>query len=334
MDTDTAALLKQAADYAARYLETLDARPIRSRATLTKLRARLAKPFPEHGSDPAKVIRELVADAEDGILGSGNGRFFGWVIGGTLPVALAADWLTSTWDQNAASNATAPSEAIVEEVAGDWAKVLLNIPPSASFAFVTGTQMGHVTALAAARHRLLRERGWNVEEEGLAGAPQLRILTSENRHESLLRAVRLVGIGTASVEMVAMDNQGQMRPDALAAALARAAEAPTIVSLQAGDLNAGMFDPFARLCPIAHEAKAWVHVDGAFGLWAATSLRHRHLLAGAELADSWVTDCHKWLNLPFDSGLVFVADAAAHSAAFAQSTSYSVPLGGLRNQKD
>jgi glutamate/tyrosine decarboxylase-like PLP-dependent enzyme len=334
VETDAAALLKQAADYAATYLETLDARPIRSAVTLEELRGRLAKPFPEAGLDPGQVIRDLVIDAEDGILGSGNARFFGWVIGGTLPVALAADWLTSTWDQNAASNATAPSEAIVEEIAGGWSKQLLNIPERASFAFVTGTQMGHATALAAARHRLLRDRGWNVEELGLAGAPRLRILTTESRHESLLRAARFVGIGTQSIEIVASDNAGQMEVGALEAALRRAPEAPTIVSLQAGDLNAGTFDPFARLCPIAHAAKAWVHIDGAFGLWVATSPRHRHLLDGAELADSWVTDGHKWLNLPFDSGLVFVADAAAHSAAFSQITSYSVPVGGLRNQKD
>jgi glutamate/tyrosine decarboxylase-like PLP-dependent enzyme len=247
------------------------------------------------------------------------------VIGGTLPVALAADWLTSTWDQNAASNLTAPSEAVVEEVCGEWLKELLGIPRSASFAFVTGCQMAHTTALAAARHKLLRDRGWDVERLGLSGAPPLKILATESRHESILRSVRLLGIGTDAVEYVAADNSGQMQVGALEQALRRPDDNPVVVCLQAGDLNTGIFDPFARACAVAHAAKAWVHVDGAFGLWAATSECYRHLLAGAEQADSWATDGHKWLNLPFDSGLVFVAHPAAHRAAFAQDTSYSIP---------
>lgn len=327
-------MLNATAAYAVRYLEGLDSRPIAATATLGELRARLTKPVPEKGLDPEQVIRELIGDAEGGILGSANGRFFGWVIGGTLPVALAADWLTSTWDQNGASNLTSPAEAVVEDVCGEWAKELLSIPPSASFGFVTGSQMAHATALAAARHRLLRDRDWDVEELGLAGAPPLRILTTESRHESILRAVRLLGIGTRAVEYVPSDNSGRMLVGKLEEALRRSTETPTVVCLQAGDLNTGVFDPFDTICPIARATKAWVHVDGAFGLWVATSQRYRHLLSGAEQADSWVTDGHKWLNLPFDSGLVFVADAAAHSAAFSQSTSYSVPVGELRNQKD
>jgi glutamate/tyrosine decarboxylase-like PLP-dependent enzyme len=327
-------VLESAAAYAVEYLETLDSRPIGATATLDELRARLTKALPEAGLDAEQVIRDLIGDAEGGILGSTNGRFFGWVIGGTLPVALAADWLTSTWDQNAASNLAAPAEAVVEDVCGGWAKELLGIPNSASFAFVTGSQMGHATALAAARHKLLRDRGWDVEELGLAGAPPMRILTTESRHESILRAVRLLGVGTRAVEYVPSDNAGLMLAGELEQALRRSAEIPTIVCLQAGDLNTGVFDPFDRICPIARAAEAWVHIDGAFGLWAATSQRYRHLLGGAEQADSWVTDGHKWLNLPFDSGLVFVADAAAHRAAFSLSTSYSVPVGELRNQKD
>jgi glutamate/tyrosine decarboxylase-like PLP-dependent enzyme len=249
-------------------------------------------------------------------------------------VALAADWLTSAWDQNGASNLTAPAEAVVEEVCGDWAKQLLGIPASASFAFVTGSQMAHTTAFASARHKLFGDRGWNVEEKGLSGAPQLRVLTTENRHESIIRAVRLLGIGSNAISHVSTDNQGRMNTGELERALRAAADAPTIVSLQAGDLNTGIFDPFAEACRLAHEHDAWVHVDGAFGLWAATSRKYRHLLEGAERADSWATDGHKWLNLPFDSGLVFVADPTAHRAAFAQSASYSVPTENLRNQKD
>jgi glutamate/tyrosine decarboxylase-like PLP-dependent enzyme len=327
-------VLSAAADHAARYLEQMSSRPIAATATIAELRQRLGKPLPESGIEPTAVIDELVRDTEGGLMGSTSGRFFGWVIGGTLPVAIAADWLTSTWDQNAASNLTAPAEAVVEDVCGGWLKELLGLPRTASFAFVTGCQMAHTTALAAARHKLLRDRGWDVEAAGLAGAPPLRLLTTTNRHESILRSARLLGVGTDAIRYVGTDNSGRLRPGALAEALQQQGSAPTVVWLQAGDLNTGVFDPFAEACAVAHAAKAWVHVDGAFGLWAATSARHRHLLAGVEQADSWATDGHKWLNLPFDSGMVFVADAAAHRAAFAQDASYSVPHEDLRNQKD
>jgi glutamate/tyrosine decarboxylase-like PLP-dependent enzyme len=194
--------------------------------------------------------------------------------------------------------------------------------------------MAHTTALAAARHKLLRERGWDVEAKGLSGAPPLRILTTESRHESIIRSVRLLGIGADAIEYLPADNLGRIEIGHLEAALRRNGQDPVIVCLQAGDLNTGVFDPFERACEAAHAAKAWVHIDGAFGLWVATSARHRHLLAGAERADSWATDGHKWLNLPFDSGFVFVAHPAAHRAAFVQDTSYSIPKDALRNQKD
>ena len=326
-------LLDIAAAHATRYLETVNSRPLATTASLQDLRARLAKPLPEGPTPSARVIDELVRDTEGGILGSTSGRFFGWAIGGTLPAALAADWLTSAWDQNGASNLTAPAEAVVEEACGDWAKRLLGIPTSASFALVTGCQMAHTTAFAAARHKLLRDRGWDVEAKGLAGAPRLRVLTTQNRHESIIRTVRLLGIGADAIEYVASDDLGRMNTAELERAL-RESDAPTIVGLQAGDLNTGIFDPFAQACRAAHEHGAWVHVDGAFGLWVATSPKYCHLLAGVEQADSWVTDGHKWLNLPFDCGFVFVADEAAHRAAFAQGASYSVPTERLRNQRD
>ena len=329
-----AKVLDIAAAHATRYLETLQSRPIAAAASIAELRQRLGKPLPKTGMAAEAVIEELVRDAEDGILGSASGRFFGWVIGGTLPVALAADWLTSAWDQNCASNLTAPAEAVVEEVCGAWIKELLGIPKSASFALVTGCQMAHTTALAAARHRLLRERGWEVESAGLAGAPRLRILATENRHESIMRSARLLGIGTDAFEYVPADDRGRMQTAMLEGILQRMGSDPAVVCLQAGDLNTGIFDPFERACQIARAAKAWVHIDGAIGLWVAASDRYRHLLAGVEQADSWATDGHKWLNLPFDSGLVFVAHAPAHRAAFAQDTSYSIPQEGLRNQKD
>jgi glutamate/tyrosine decarboxylase-like PLP-dependent enzyme len=327
-------VLDIAAAHAAKYLETLPSRPIAATASVAELRRRLLKPLPDTGMTAEAVIEELVRDTDGGILGSGSGRFFGWVIGGTLPVALAADWLTSAWDQNAASNLTAPAEAVVEEVCGAWVKELLGIPGAASFAFVTGCQMAHTTALAAARHKLLADRGWDVERSGLGGSPRLRILTTENRHESILRAARLLGLGTDAIDYVPADDRGRIDTGALQAALQRIGADPAVVCLQAGDLNTGVFDPFESACEIAHAAKAWVHIDGAIGLWAATSARYRHLLKGAEQADSWATDGHKWLNLPFDSGLVFVAHAAAHRAAFAQDTSYSIPHDELRNQKD
>ena len=329
-----AELLNAAAAHAIRYLETLESRPVGATASLAELRVGLTRPFPETGEDPARVIEDLVRDAEPGLLSSAGGRFFGWVVGGALPTALAADWLTSTWDQNAATNATAPAEAVVEEIAGAWAREMLGLPSGASFAFVTGSQMGHVTALAAARHRLLRDRGWDVEAKGLAGAPPIRILATEGRHESLLRAARLVGLGTGAITYVASDTVGRMDVAAATEALRQCAEIATIVWLQAGELHTGAFDRFAALCPLAKSADAWVHVDGAFGLWAAASPKHRYLLEGADQADSWVTDGHKWLNLPYDSGLVFVADSLAHQGSFAQTTSYAVPVDGFRNQKD
>jgi glutamate/tyrosine decarboxylase-like PLP-dependent enzyme len=327
-------VLDVAAAHAARYLESLGSRPIAASAEIAELRQRLGKPLPEAGLPAEVVIDELVRDTEGGILGSAGGRFFGWVTGGALPAALAADWLTSAWDQNGASNLTAPAEAVVEEVSGQWLKALFGIPEPASFAFVTGCQMAHTTALAAARHKLLVDRGWDVERSGLAGAPPLRILTTANRHESILRSVRLLGIGTDALEYVPADDLGRMRTDALDDALRRRGAEPVIVCLQAGDLNTGIFDSFETACESAHRAKAWVHIDGAIGLWVAASARYRHLLQGAHLADSWATDGHKWLNVPFDSGLVFVAHAAAHRAAFAQDASYSIPRRELRNQKD
>ncbi len=274
-------ILAAAAAHAIRYLGTLPSRPVAATASIAELRQRLRKPLPENGMDGEAVIDELVRDSEGGIMGSASGRFFGWVIGGTLPAALAADWLTSTWDQNAASNLTAPAEAVVEEVCGEWLKDLLGIPRSASFAFVTGCQMAHTTALAAARHRLLRDRGWNVEKSGLAGAPRLTVLATESRHESMMRSVRLLGIGTEAIRYVPIDARGRMEIGGLEEALRRAGAGPTIVWLQAGDLNTGIFDPFEQACRLARAAKAWVHIDGAFGLWAAASPRYRHLLHGA-----------------------------------------------------
>lgn len=249
-------------------------------------------------------------------MGSTGGRFFGWIIGGTLPAALAADWLTSVWDQNAAIHACGPAEAVIEEIVAAWLKDIFGLPRTASFAFVTGTQMGHMTCLAAARHRLLQRAAWDVEEQGLAGAPAIRILTSSERHGSIERAVRILGLGKRAIVTLPCDEDGRLEPAMLTQAFEANPEQPTIVLLQAGDLNIGAFDPFAELIPIARKYDAWVHVDGAFGLWAAASQSYRHFLRGVELADSWTNDGHKWLNTPFDCGYAFVADPQAHRGAF------------------
>jgi glutamate/tyrosine decarboxylase-like PLP-dependent enzyme len=324
--------LERAFNHALHHLSSADSAPVNASADLSTLRARFAQPLPEHGTDPTQVIDDLVRDTEGGILGSSGGRFFGWVIGGTLPAALAADWLVSTWDQNAAIHACAPAEAVIEEVAGGWLKQLFGLPPTASFAFVTGTQMAHLTCLAAARHRLLKRAGWDVEEHGLFGAPAIRILTSSERHGSVERAVRVLGFGKRAVMSLPCDSSGRLAPETLAQALESNAPQPAIVVLHAGDLNIGAFDRFAELIPIARRFGAWVHVDGAFGLWAAASPRHRHLLRGIELADSWTNDGHKWLNTPFDCGYAFVADVDAHRGAFSHRTSYTQFVDDARDQ--
>lgn len=329
-----ARILSNATAHAIAFLESLAQRPVGATATAGELRDRLARPLPVLGTPAEQVLDELVQDVEGGILASTGPRFFGWVMGGALPVALAADWLTSTWDQNAAVYAASPAEALIEEVTGGWLKELLGLPPHASFAFVTGCQMAHTTALAAARHRLLSYRNWNVETQGLAGAPPMRVLASENRHESINRAVRLIGLGTDAIEPLTCDEKGRIELDALDAALRRSPSRPTVLCLQAGELNTGAFDPLREACHMAHATQAWVHVDGAFGLWAATSEKYRHLVDGVELADSWGTDGHKWLNVPFDSGFVFVADPTAHRAVFAEQTSYASGTQDMRSQME
>ena len=316
-------LLERAAGHAATYLDGLAQRPVNSEANLAQLRDALGGALPEEGTDDADVVDDLVRDVEPGLLGSAGGRFFGWVVGGGVPAALAADWLTSAWDQNAVLHASGPAEAVVEEVAGAWLVQLLGLPDASSFAFTTGAQQAHVTALAAARSKLLGDRGWDVDRRGLAGAPAVRVLTSELRHASIERAVRLLGMGTDCLHATGSDARGRIDLDALRDRLAER-DAPSIVCLQAGEINTGAFDDFAAACGIAHEHGAWVHVDGAFGLWAAASERYRHLLSGVEQADSWTADGHKWLNVPFDCGFAFVRHPEPHRCAMSTSASYLV----------
>ena len=325
--------LQRAADLALDYLDGLDRRPIGPSADLATLRARLGRPLPERGTPAAQVIEELAADAGPGILGSQTGRHFAWVIGGATPAAMAADWLTTAWDQNAGIYACSPAASVVEEIAGDWLKSLFELPAGTSVGFVTGTQMAHATCLAAARHAVLRDRGWDVERRGLAGSPPIRLLVNAECHGSVDRAVRLLGLGLDAITPLEADREGAVGPQALAAAL-DAAPGPTIVVLQAGDLNRAAFDPFEALVPVARAGGAWVHVDGAFGLWARTSPARRHLVRGIELCDSWTTDAHKYLNVPYDCGLAFVRDAAAHRGAMTLSTSYLPTGGAARDEID
>ena len=316
------------------HLASLDQSSVAATADLITLRSRLAKPLAPSGLAPQQVIEELVRDVEGGLLGSAGGRFFGWVIGGSLPSALAADWLTSAWEQNGSMYATGPAAAVAEEVAGCWLKEILHIPPGASFALVTGCQMAHTTCLAAARHGVLDRAGWDVERDGLFGAPRIRILSSDQRHGTFERALRFLGLGLANAEYIEADSHGRLEAGALEDSLRRNPSAPTIVLLQAGDVNIGAYDPFAELIPVAKKYGAWVHIDGAFGLWAAASRKFAHLVRGAEAADSWATDGHKWLNVPFDCGYAFVADPDSHRASMAHRAAYITHSDDARDAMD
>jgi len=329
---DARDLLRETAELAADFLDSLDRRPVFPSAGVEELRARLGGPLPEGPSDPRSVVAKLADAADLGIVGMAGGRYFGFVIGGGVPAALAADWLTSAWDQNAGLYVGGPAASVAEEVAGGWLAELLGLPRDVSFAFVTGCQMAHVTALAAARQHVLREAGWDVERDGLVGARPIRVLAGAKRHVTIDRALRLLGLGTAAVVEIPADAQGRMIVEALRDVLRRG-EGPTIVCVQAGEVNTGAFDPIPAIADLATQAGAWLHVDGAFGLWAAASPRLRHLVEGVERADSWATDAHKWLNVPYDSGLVFCAHADSHRAAMSATASYLVQSDGERRDQ-
>lgn len=314
--------LQSALTHAIAYLSPDNAKPVGATTSLESLRKRLGLPLADDGVSAPQILEELVAAVAGGLHKITGGRFYGWVNGGSLPAALAADWLTSAWDQNASLYTVGPAASVVEEIAGDWLKELLRIPTTASFALVTGCQMSHFTCLATARHALLARTGWDVEQDGLHGAPRIRILTSTERHGSSVRAIRLLGLGEKNILDLPVDSQGRLVPAALEERLATDTEVPTIVVLQAGDLNIGAYDDFEALIPIAHRYNAWVHIDGAFGLWAAASPRYRHLVRGVEQADSWATDGHKWLNVPYDCGYAFVADSAAHRDSMTHHAAY------------
>jgi glutamate/tyrosine decarboxylase-like PLP-dependent enzyme len=328
-------LLEQTASHAADFLEGVDQRHVGGTIGLDELRARLGGRLPEAPTDPAAVVAELAEAADPGLVAIPGPRYFGFVIGGAVPASLAADWLTSAWDQNAGLFVAGQSAAVVEEVAGEWLAELLRLPAGVSFGFVTGCQMAHFTALAAARHAVLERVGWDVNEQGLVGAPAVHVVASDERHTTIDRTLRFLGLGTGCVVPVETDDEGRMLPDALRATLTEL-EGPTIVSASAGNVNTGSFDPLEPIADAASAAGAWLHVDSAFGLWAAVSPSLRHLVAGAERADSWATDMHKWLNVPYDSGVAFCAHPEAHRAAMGVRASYLIHAepGGPRDQLD
>jgi glutamate/tyrosine decarboxylase-like PLP-dependent enzyme len=326
--------LRAAARYAEAFLASLPDRPVRATADAARLRESLGGPLPETGIAPERVIDELARGADPGIIASAGPRFFGFVIGGSLPAALAADWLTSTWDQNAGLYAASPAASVVEETAATWLLDLLGLPPDSGVGFVTGCQMAHFTCLAAARHAVLRQAGWNVEEQGLQGAPRVHVVVSEEAHSTVGMALRLLGLGAGTAVRVPADAQGRLRVDALGPALASCG-GPTIVCAQVGNVNSGACDAMPEVIAAARAHGAWVHVDGAFGLWAHTSERRRALVAGVAGADSWATDAHKWLNVPYDNGVAIVREAAALHAAMAVGGEYLIQgAGEVRDELD
>ncbi len=313
-------LLAITARYASEYLAGLDGRRVAPSPQALAAMSALGGELPDNPTDPARVLELLDEVGSPGTIASAGGRYFGYVIGGSLPAALAANWLGAAWDQNAFAIATSPVAAALEEISLRWLVELLGLPSGCGGGFVTGATMASFTCLAAARHALLTRAGWNVEEEGLFGAPPIEVIVGEEVHVSVLKALSMLGLGRQRVVRVPADDQGRMRADAIP----RLTPA-TIICAQAGNVNTGAFDPMGEICARARDAGAWVHVDGAFGLWAAASPALEHLTGGIADAHSWATDGHKWLNVPYDSGLAFVRDPDHLRAAMATSAAYFAP---------
>ena len=310
-------LLAETADRASRYLAGLDGRPVGVTASALRDLDRLDEPFPDGPTDAGAVLALLDEIGSPATTASAGGRFFGFVVGGSLPVALAANWLAGAWDQNTALTVMSPVAARLEEISLGWLTSIFGFPAGTGAAFVTGATMANVTALAAARHRVLADAGWDVEANGLFGAPPVNVVVGDESHVSVSKALTLLGLGRERVVRVPVDVQGRIRAEELPALTG-----PTIVCAQAGNVNTGAFDPVGEICAWARDIGAWVHVDGAFGLWAAAAPTRTHLVAGVAGADSWATDAHKWLNVPYDSGIALVRDAEALRAAMSVSAAY------------
>ena len=321
-------LLTRTAELANDFLDRLPNRPVGRPVDLEKLRAALGGPLPDGPLDPIDVVEELARGAENGLVGTAGPRYFGFVVGGSVPAALAADWLTSAWDQNTGLYVLSPASAVAEEVAASWLVDLFGLPKGSSVGFTTGATMASFTALAAARHAVLGRAGWNVEDDGYVGAPPISVVVSDESHVTIFASLQMLGLGRKRVHRVAADGQGRMRADALRETLARI-DGPVIVCAQAGNVNTGAFDPLPEIVEaVRAKPNAWLHVDGAFGLWAAVVPGMRELLAGVDGADSWTTDAHKWLNVPYDSGIVICRDPAPHHGAMTLGAAYYVETAG------
>jgi len=327
--SDLRQLLHRTADHVAAYREAAAEAPVATDVDLARLRADLGGPLETAGRPAAEVVERLVAAAAPGLVTTTGPRYFGFVTGGALDAATCADMLAAGWDQAAFNAVLSPAAAVAEEVAGGWLKELLGLPATASFGFVTGGQAANTVGLAAARHAVLARAGWDVEKGGLGGAPALRVVAGEERHATIDRSLRLLGIGTDALRLAAAGSNGGIEVGALREVLAEDPDRPTIVCLQAGNVNTGACDSLGAACGVArrHGGPTWVHVDGAFGLWAAANPASRAQVAGIELADSWATDGHKWLNVPYDSGYVFCAEPEAHAAAMSLTAAYLVGQG-------
>jgi glutamate/tyrosine decarboxylase-like PLP-dependent enzyme len=321
-DMDRQRPMRRAAELSLDYLASLDERFVGPRADAAAIHDRLGGALPEHGADPTSVVEQLAEAVDPGLVASAGPRYFGFVIGGALPAAAATDWLTTAWGQNAALHALSPAAAAAEQVAGEWLLELLGLPAEASFGLPTGAGLGNAVGLAAARHRVLQRIGWDVEAQGLYGAPEITVIIGDEAHATLATALQYLGLGRDRVTRIPTDEQGRMAADAATTAISETA-GPLIVCLQAGNVNTGAFDPAPQIADaIAAHHNAWLHVDGAFGLWAAVSPRLRHLVEGVGRADSWSTDAHKWLNVGYDCGFVAVRDREAHRVAMSAAAAY------------
>ena len=327
-------LLDRAAAYAKEYLAAVAERPAGAATSAAEMRAALGGPLPDRGEDPAATLEALIEHGDRGVTASQGPRFFGFVIGGSYPVATAADWLAAAWDQCAAFQVLSPAASAIEEICREWMADLLGLPAHTSMGMTTGCQMAHVTCLSVAVHHLLARRGWDVGERGLNGVPAIRVVAPEDRHATVDRTLRLLGLGTGCLRLVPCDGQARMDVDALRRELAADADAPTIVVAQAGNVATGGFDPIGAAADAAHEHGAWAHVDGAFGGYAAASPRLRHLTEGMERADSWAIDGHKTLNVPYDCGFALCAHPQSHAAAMRMAASYLVASPDDRDPAD
>jgi glutamate/tyrosine decarboxylase-like PLP-dependent enzyme len=331
MNTDHEEIKSQRAQLLARtnqlaneFLDGVAARPVARRVNFEQLLTDMGgSALCDDGDDPAQIIEQLSRLADRAAVATAGPRYFGFVVGGSFPVALAADWLTAAWDQNGAFYAHSPLAAAVEQTAANWLIDLLGLAKGTSVGFVTGGTMANFTGLASGRHALFQKLGWDVEKQGLIGAPRITVVTGDESHVSILACLQMLGLGSEQVVKVPTDDQGRMRADQLPSVLA-GIETPILVCAQAGNVNTGSFDPLPEIVAAIRARPSWLHVDGAFGLWAAASPAYQTLTKGIELADSVSTDCHKWLNVPYDCGLVFVRDAAAHRAAMSLYAAYYV----------